>query len=397
MITDGSDSFQANEVRLHGPVPDQLYHRYVEFKPFVKGMFTRAGLRGRIFNHALHHQHSRVYNYDRSTDYSTFEGPCIEMTKHFLHMVHYDQGSRMFTYVLTLDGLFRFTETGKEFGIDMLSKHSMHSDVSVYVAYSGEFHVRRMRRRQRHPPRSHSYNRSNTDLAEKDDDVLSPTTEEPYDHDEEDPPRDPACYELIIDNDSGTYRPTPQHLPLLQEFLASNFPGLKVRTMACNDENLIRMKKDQRERKKTTGDVYAYLQYSGSESSSISSSDVESLDERVRRAEEGDYADPDHLRRYPSSGPIETGMRIVSDPKEFVKDWVARERKERQEKGKEKDKHTAAPSGAPPGGSGNATEGSTQKQDEVAGPTSSSSTSAKRETTPATLANNPTADFARTK
>ena len=53
------------------------------------------------------------------------------MTLQFLKMVHYDQGGRIFTYVITLDGLFRFTETGKEFGIDLLSKHTMHSDVNV--------------------------------------------------------------------------------------------------------------------------------------------------------------------------------------------------------------------------------------------------------------------------
>ena len=46
MVTDRSDSFQANQVRLHGPVPDQLYHRYVEFKPFIKGMFTRQACVG---------------------------------------------------------------------------------------------------------------------------------------------------------------------------------------------------------------------------------------------------------------------------------------------------------------------------------------------------------------
>ncbi len=130
-------------------MPDELYHRYVEFKPFIKGTFTRAGLRGRILNHALHHQHARVYNYDRSTVYGVFAAPCAAMTRHLLDMVHWDQGWRTFTYVLTLDGLFRFTETGKEFGIDLLSKHSMHSDVSIYIAYSGEFFVRRRRRRRR--------------------------------------------------------------------------------------------------------------------------------------------------------------------------------------------------------------------------------------------------------
>ena len=60
-------------------------------------------------------------------------------------MVHYDEGGRIFTYVLTLDGLLRFTETGKEFGIDLLSKHTMHSDVNIYIACSGEFFVRRLR------------------------------------------------------------------------------------------------------------------------------------------------------------------------------------------------------------------------------------------------------------
>jgi hypothetical protein len=53
------------------------------------------------------------------------------MTLRFLRMAHFDQGGRMFTYVLTLNGLLRFTETGEEFGIDLLSKHTMHSDVNV--------------------------------------------------------------------------------------------------------------------------------------------------------------------------------------------------------------------------------------------------------------------------
>jgi len=53
------------------------------------------------------------------------------MTKKVLDF--YDQGGRIFTYVLTLDTKWRFTETGMEFGIDMLSKHTMHSDVSQYI------------------------------------------------------------------------------------------------------------------------------------------------------------------------------------------------------------------------------------------------------------------------
>lgn len=59
------------------------------------------------------------------------------MTLQFLDMVHYDTGGRLFTYVITLDGMFRFTETGKEFGIDLLSKHTMHSDVQVSLTAVG--------------------------------------------------------------------------------------------------------------------------------------------------------------------------------------------------------------------------------------------------------------------
>lgn len=94
-------------------------------------MFTRKGLRGRLLNKALHHQHERIYSYNESTKCGRLDGPGQAMTLQFLDMVHYDEGGRIFTYVITLDGLLRFTETGKEFGIDLLSKHTMHSDVNV--------------------------------------------------------------------------------------------------------------------------------------------------------------------------------------------------------------------------------------------------------------------------
>lgn len=123
-------SFQANEMQLAGPVPNELYHRYVEFKPFVAWMFHGTGIRGRLLNAALHHQHSRIYKYDYNTEYGELDGPDAAVQR-FLELVHYDQGGRVFTYVITLDGMFRFTETGKEFGIDLLSKHTMHSDVNV--------------------------------------------------------------------------------------------------------------------------------------------------------------------------------------------------------------------------------------------------------------------------
>ncbi|KAK5017560.1 hypothetical protein LTR39_001478 [Cryomyces antarcticus] len=268
-------NFQANQFQLKGPVPAELYHRYVEFKPFVKSMFTSKGVRGWVLGKALHHQHTRVYNFDRKTEWDHFEHPSQEMTKKFLDLVHYDRGGRIFTYVLTLDSLLRFTETGKEFGIDMLSKHTMHSDVSIYIAFSGEFFVRRLK----HP------HRSDTDSPE--DEPTHPPDDIGGGPPNEDPPTDPAYYELVIDNDSGTYRPNAQKLDQLRAFLRSNFVGLKIVTLdsQADADKMAKMKQEQRDRKEAEGDNIVFRQ--GSTGSSISSSDEEELDAMEAGDEQG--------------------------------------------------------------------------------------------------------------
>lgn len=273
-------NFQANQVQLQGPVPAKLYHRYVDFKPWVSRMFTSSGLSGVVMGKALHHQHARVYDFGRSTLCGHFpQGPCEEMTKKFLDLVHYDQGGRIFTYVLTLDALFRFTETGKEFGIDMLSKHTMHSDVSIYIAFSGEFFVRRLKHAKRPPPPEPVEESSQSHPPRHDSNLEHPPNE--FDDSTsggDDAPKHPNYYELVIDNDSGTYRPNAEMLPLLKEFLARSLPGLHILTLDCNkdSEKQQKMKAEQRERKKKEGDHIIYTQ--GSRSSSISSSDEEELD-----------------------------------------------------------------------------------------------------------------------
>ncbi|TKA62592.1 hypothetical protein B0A55_11404 [Friedmanniomyces simplex] len=264
-------NFQANQMQLAGPVPAELYHRYVEFKPFVKGMFTSSGVRGFILSKALHHQHSRVYNFDGQTMWGHYipgaQGgkDTMEPTRRFLDLVHYDKGGRIFTYVLTLDALWRFTETGKEFGIDMLSKHTMHSDVSIYIAFSGEFFVRRLKHPRKPPPPDPSRGNDFDEEADKEDEEADPTT-------------DPTHYELLIDNDSGTYRPNAHLLPLLQKYLSRSLPGLHIRTLDCqaDEEEMGRLKGQQRERKKAGGKGIVYTQ--GDRGSSISSSEEEDLD-----------------------------------------------------------------------------------------------------------------------
>ena len=143
----------------------------------------------------------------------------------------------------------------------------MHSDVSIYIAFSGEFFIRRLK----HPHRPAS--------SEADHNPTHP----PYDIDggppKKDPPNDPSYYELVIDNDSGTYRPNPAKLPLLRQFLESRLPGLKVMTLDCqaDAEKMGKMKDEQRQRKKAEGQAIIYTQRS--RSGSISSSDEEELDD----------------------------------------------------------------------------------------------------------------------
>lgn len=288
-------NFQANQMQLQGPIPAKLYHRFVEFKPWVGRMFTSAGLSGVIMSKALHHQHARVYNFGRSTVWGDFpEGPSEEMTKKFLDLVHYDQGGRIYTYIITLDALWRFTETGKEFGIDMLSKHTMHSDVSIYIAFSGEFFIRRLKHRHRPPPPEpmESSSQSHPPPHEENDEHPPDDLDDGPPNDE--PPKDPAYYELVIDNDSGTYRPNADLLPLLKEYLAQQLPGLHILTLDCNKdaERQQRMKQEQRERKKKEGDQIVYAMRS--RSSSISSSDVSELDHLEAGLEDEDAVAREH-------------------------------------------------------------------------------------------------------
>ncbi|KAI0189253.1 hypothetical protein F4808DRAFT_454089 [Astrocystis sublimbata] len=255
--------FQAIEIQLAGPVPPRLYHRFVEFRPIIGLLFQGAGLRGRLLNKALHHQHERIYNFDSSTDWGMFRPCSEEASLQLLKLAHFDEGYRVFTYIITLDGMLRFTETGKEFGIDLLSKHTMHSDAQIYIAISGEFYIRK----KKHPK-----------LSAAASSTKSPRSPEkgPYSN------ARPQHYQLIIDNDSGTYRPDKVVLPDLGEYLGRNFPGLEIVTLGCDDEDHQKRKEEQRELRKKSGQGLKMVLNRSPSSSSFSSSDLSELDEIER-------------------------------------------------------------------------------------------------------------------
>lgn len=95
----------------------------------------------------------------------------------------------IYTYVID-DHSWRFSETGHQFFKDFASKHALLANVSQTVRYAGEFHSR---------PK-YGWNRCDDE------------------------------WELVFDNDSGTYAPTRDLLENLKDLFLFNFPGLNIVT-----------------------------------------------------------------------------------------------------------------------------------------------------------------------
>lgn len=254
--------FQANKLQLGGPVPEELRHHFVGYRPFIEWLFTKKGLRGRILHFGLRRQYSMIYYYSRSTESGVIDGLDTEtsdqdevncadespkqrmkegsvqtqLATRFLEMTQWGEGGRAYTYVITLDGEWRFTETGSEFAINMLSKHSMHSNVAPDVAFSGEFFVQKLTadagtttekeaeadggkeagpsnvgraegvgasRSARPPARTH-HQRNNEQPSSSAMYAPPPASSEIYKGTVQHP-KDPKYYELVIDNSSGTF------------------------------------------------------------------------------------------------------------------------------------------------------------------------------------------------
>ncbi|KAF7298347.1 C2 domain-containing protein [Mycena kentingensis (nom. inval.)] len=112
----------------------------------------------------------------------------------------------VYTYIISAeDDSIRFSETGAAFFVDFASKHALHANCHKTVRYSGEFHPR--------PAGGWARFKEET----RDEDVK---------------------WELVIDNNSGTYSPDKAVLPTLKALLEHNFPGLAIYALDREDPAL---------------------------------------------------------------------------------------------------------------------------------------------------------------
>lgn len=97
----------------------------------------------------------------------------------------------VYTYIISsVDDTWRFSETGAAFFVDFASKHALHANCAHKVRYSGEFHPRPVG----------GWAKFNDSIADED-----------------------VEWELVVDNNSGTYAPDKMMLPTVQECLQYNF------------------------------------------------------------------------------------------------------------------------------------------------------------------------------
>jgi len=157
------------------------------FADDAKGHTIRAGI---VAEHAV------LYRDGVRPDWARAHGPRTEYKRlqtgeQFLEMLNggFREGKRrVYTYALVDNGLF-FSETGAAMSKDVMSKHAVHANANPKVRYSGTFRI---------------------------------------------------CFDngqpiIVMDNDSGTYRPCTEDGARLKATLEATFAGLRVHTLTAFD------------------------------------------------------------------------------------------------------------------------------------------------------------------
>lgn len=233
-----SESFKLHPYTFDGPV------RYSRRNSRTIGLLTKNNHEDRIhstweislrrINFYFHPQDKQTYNSSYTPAKKIFDGPGSDLCQSAIQKLHrilyakhttnqfgsiqsLDDFWKLFidpttgrikpciyTYIIN-DHTWRFSETGASFFQDYTSKHALHANCAKTVVYAGQFHPRPI-----------------GGWKEYDIDQI----------------RSWDQWELVLDNESGTYAPTLDLLQSLKDLFSLNFPGLTIVTYDYKDPEL---------------------------------------------------------------------------------------------------------------------------------------------------------------
>ncbi|KAF3916140.1 hypothetical protein AA313_de0203278 [Arthrobotrys entomopaga] len=222
-------SFKAYKFSLIHPPP----YSSLEFHANIAHAkaFDPSKLHYRILRHLTRNQYQNIYGHDKNTVYESW-WEAEEVGPGLVDLLQ-PVKNKLFTFVITTSGEWRFCETGDEFKINHISKHGMHANGKDKVVWAGEFFIR------------------------FDDEVSEEDVKDAEMYDEDGNPEEPAepkgRWKIYLDNDSGTYSPSKDKLEDFREFMAKNLRGIEVVVKDFKDEKLKKGKEEQKGKDKEDG------------------------------------------------------------------------------------------------------------------------------------------------
>lgn len=219
-----STSFKAYKIALIHPSPSKTLQFHADMSHAKS--FDPSKLHYRFFRHLVRKQYQNIYGHDKNTVYGAWDD-ANDVGQGLVDLLQPVE-NKLFTFVITTNGEWRFCETGDEYKINHLSKHGMHSNGEDKVVWSGEFFVR----------------------FEKDITQENTKDAKMYARDRErakvDGIQPQGRWKIYLDNDSGTYSPDKENIATFRELMAQNLKGIEVVVKDFKDEGLKQAKKEQK-------------------------------------------------------------------------------------------------------------------------------------------------------